>query len=176
MTELIIIPECFVDTKVAEILGEALRKYNHQHGNGDVAKKLTKLPNNICLGIVDEDAKKGPKPKYFLDFLPIKEENNLILKKHKEKKQYLIFICPEIEAWLMNDAKKANIDPSDVKFNLPQDLKGFKKLTKTKGIDKNEGFVRFIKALIKEGTPSITTLKKWISLFKEDKLDHLINK
>ena len=172
---MIIIPECFVDTKVAEILGQDLRKYNHQHGNGEVAKKLIELPNNICLGIVDEDAKKGPKPKYFLDFQLIKEENNLILEKHKEKKQYLIFICPEIEAWLMNDTKKANIDPSDLKFRLPQDLKGFKKLTKTKGIDKNERFVRFIKALIKEGTPSITTLKKWIFLFKEDQLDHLLN-
>ena len=37
MTELSIVPECYVDTKTAEIVSQAKRKYNHQHGCGDVA-------------------------------------------------------------------------------------------------------------------------------------------
>jgi hypothetical protein len=168
MTESNIVPECYVDTKVAEILGQASKKYNHQHGCGDVANKLIELKDQISIGIVDEDLKKGPSPKYFSEFQVIKAENNLILKKHKERKQYLILICPEIEMWLKNDAAVVNIDP--IAFGLPKDLLGFKKLTKRQDIDRNDGFKRFIKALVKENSPSITTLKNWIELFKSNQL------
>ena len=85
MTELNIIPECYVDTKVAEILGESSKKYNHQHGCGAVANELRKR-ENIALGIIDEDAGKGPPASYFSEFEVVKQENNLILKKHKQKK------------------------------------------------------------------------------------------
>jgi hypothetical protein len=50
MTTLNIVPECYIDTKIAEILGQD-RKYNHQHGCGDVANELkNKLQNNIAIG------------------------------------------------------------------------------------------------------------------------------
>lgn len=165
MTELSIIPECYVDTKVAEILGESLKKYNHQHGCGDVANEL-RNNDRIALGIIDEDKNKGPAAKYFSEFEIIKEENNLILKRHKQKKQFLILICPEIEEWLLNDANKVNINPNSDEYKLPDELKGFKNISKIKDIDRNEGFYRFIKALVKEKSPSITTLKKWIIEFK----------
>jgi len=173
MTELNIIPECYVDTKVAEIVGQASKKYNHQHGCGDVANRLIKSKDNICIGIIDEDKNKGPRAKYFSEFVSIKEENSLILKKHKGRKQYLILICPEIERWLMNDAIAVQIDPTDEKYKLPPVLKGFTSLCKTQDIDSNEGFYRFIKALINKNAPSIITLKKWIELFKKGQLDSL---
>jgi hypothetical protein len=171
MTELNIIPECYVDTKVAEIVGQASRKYNHQHGCGDVANRMIKSKNNICLGIIDEDKNKGPRAKYFSEFTTIKEENNLILKRHKERKQYLMLICPEIEQWLMNDARHAQIDPTG--YNLPPNLKGFTSICKTQDIDRNEGFYRFIKTLINKNAPSVSTLKMWIDCFKKDQLDNL---
>ena len=171
MIELNIIPECYVDTKVAEIVGQASRKYNHQHGCGDVANRMIKVKDDICLGIIDEDKNKGPRAKYFSEFVLIKEENNLLLKKHKERKQYLILICPEIEQWLMNDAKSVQIDPADDKYDLPSNLKGFTSISKTRDIDRNEGFYRFIKALINKSSPSVTTLKKWMDSFIKDRLD-----
>lgn len=174
MTELNIIPECYVDTKVAEIVGQASKKYNHQHGCGDVANRLIKSKDSVCIGIIDEDKNKGPQAKYFSEFNLLKEENNLILKKHKSRKQYLIIICPEIEMWLMNDANIVQIDPTDEKYNLPLDLKGFTSICKTQNIDRNEGFYRFVKALINKNAPSIMTLKKWIELFKSDQLDALV--
>ncbi len=177
MTELNIVPECYVDTKIAEIVGEAKRKYNHQHGCGDVANILQrKLKDKIALGIIDEDKHKGPTPKYFLEFNLILEENNLILKRHKSRKQYLILICPEAEKWLLQDSIKVNINPSDAEYKLPDNFKEFIRISKEKDIDKNEGFKKFIKALIREQAPSITTLKKWIELFKADQLDSLSNK
>jgi hypothetical protein len=177
MTELNIVPECYVDTKIAEIVGQAKRKYNHQHGCGDVSKVLQKqLKDKIALGIVDEDLGKGPVAKYFLEFNLVVKENNLILKKHQTRKHYLILICPEVEKWLLEDAKNVSIDPSDPEYNLPGNLNGFIQISKEKDIDRNEGFKKFIKTLLREQAPSITTLKKWIELFKSDQLDTLSNK
>ncbi len=174
MTELNIVPECYVDTKVAEIAGQT-GKYNHQHGSGDVANQLkNKLKNNIALGIIDEDKNKGPAAKYFSKFNTVKTENNLILKKHKERQHYLVLICPEIEEWLLSDAKAVGIAPID--FGLPENMKGFKELTKIQSIDRNIGFHRFIKKLLRENAPAITTLKSWIDLFKAGKLDSLVNR
>ena len=81
MTELSIVPECYIDTKIAEIIGQASKKYNHQHGCGDVANQLkNRLKDKIALGIIDEDKYKGPAAKYFSEFNIIVTENNLILK------------------------------------------------------------------------------------------------
>lgn len=164
MTELNIIPECFVDTKVAEIVGMASRKYNHQHGCGDVANRMMRLKDEICLGIIDEDKNKGPRAKYFGEFRTCNNENNLILQRHNSRNQYLILICPEIEKWLFNDAKNVKVDPEE--FGLPLELKGFISKSKTQDIDRNEGFKRFIKTLINQKAPSISTLKCWIEQFK----------
>lgn len=169
MTELTIVPECYVDTKVAEIVGQASRKYNHQHGCGDVARQLkNKLSNQISLGIIDEDKDKGTEAKYFSEFGSIIKENNLILKKHRQRKQYLILVCPEIEDWLKENADMVSVNPED--FNLPLDMKGFKRITKTQNIDNNIDFHRFIKELLKKEAPGLTTLRKWITMFKNDEL------
>ena len=178
MTELNIVPECYVDTKIAEILGEAKRKYNHQRGFGNVSNEMqqNKKLEQFALGIIDEDRGKGATAKYFLQFVTIIEKDNLILKKHPDKKHYLVLVCPEAEKWLLTDAEKAGINPTDAEYNLPDALKGFIRISKLKKIDRDEGFYRFIKALVKAKAPSITTLKKWIELFKTDQLDTLTNK
>jgi len=176
MGELNIVPECYVDTKIAEILGQAKGKYNHQHSNGAVSNELQRRFNErIVLGIVDEDKGKGSVPKYFSEFNFVAEENNLILKKHKDRNQYLILVCPEMEKWLLADAEKVNIEPSSEEYNLPNRLNGLIKISKIKDIDKNVGFKKFIKALVREKAPSISTLKTWIELFKTDQL-HSLNK
>ena len=147
MAMLNILPECYVDTKVAEIITRSSEKYNHQHGCGQIAFQLrNRLKDIVALGIIDEDKNKGPVAKYFLEFEEIRSENGLILKKYKERKQYLILICPEIEEWLLTNAKSVEVDPSE--FKLPQNLQGFKQITKTQNIDSNLKFYQFIKDLI----------------------------
>jgi hypothetical protein len=37
MAMLNILPECYVDTKVTEIITRSSEKYNHQHGCGQIA-------------------------------------------------------------------------------------------------------------------------------------------
>jgi hypothetical protein len=168
MTVLNIVPECYIDTKIAEILGE-IKRLNHQHGSGDVANILkNKLRDRVALGIIDEDKNKGPVAKYFSEFTPLNQENNLIMKKHEVNKHYLILICPEVEKWLLADAEKTGINPLD--YGLPYQLKDLIQISKSKDIDKHEGFKRFIKSLVREKGPSVTTLKQWIELFKNGQL------
>jgi hypothetical protein len=173
MTDLSIVPECYVDTKIAEIVGQAKRKYNHQHGFGDVSNEMEhSLKNIMALGIIDEDKYKGATSEYFSAFEFVKQENSLILKQHAVRKHhYLILVCPEVEKWLLEDAQKAGLNPSN--YDLPDELKGLIKISKIRDIDRNEGFKNFIKALIREQAPSITTLKKWVELFKSNDLNTL---
>ena len=169
-----ILPECNVDTKVVEIISKASEKYNHQHGCGDIANRLKNiLKDNVALGIIDEDKNKGPVAKYFLEFQEIKSENSLILKKHIIRVQYLILVCPEIEKWLLQNAKTAGINPKAEPYNLPENLYGFKQITKTQNIDRNIGFYQFIKALINKEAPGIITLKNWIEAFKDHSIESI---
>ncbi|HUZ58151.1 MAG TPA: hypothetical protein VMU83_05165 [Hanamia sp.] len=172
MAVLNILPECYVDTKVAEIITRSSEKYNHQHGCGQIANLLKRrLKDTVALGIIDEDKNKGPIANYFLEFDEIKSENDLILKKHKDRKQYLILICPEIEKWLLMNANSVHLNLSD--FNLPSDLNGFKQITKTQDIDSNLDFYQFIKALIDKKSAGIITFGNWVSDFKNNTFDNL---
>ena len=165
MAVLNILPECYVDTKVAEIITRSSEKYNHQHGCGQIANLLRKrLKDSVALGIIDEDKNKGPIANYFLEFDEIKSENGLILKKHRERRQYLILICPEIERWLLMNANSVHLNPAD--FNLPADLRGFKQITKTQNIDSNLEFYKFIKDIINRNSVGMITLRNWINEFK----------
>ena len=167
MTELSIVPECYVDTKIAEILGQA-KRYNHQHGCGDVANQLkNKLQNIPAFGIIDEDKNKGPIAKYFLEFEILKSENNLILKKHLQRNHFLVLVSPEIEKWLIYNATSVSLNPEN--YFLKKDLEGLKKSTKIQDIDKNIGFYQFVKELVKREAPGIITLKNWIESFSNTK-------
>jgi hypothetical protein len=164
MTALNILPECYVDTKLAEILGNATKKYNHQHGHGNVANKMKyALANQFALGIIDEDTVKVRKAKYFSEFIDVKEENSLKLKKHPAKQHYLIIICPEIEEFIFRNAAKVNIQPET--FGLPSEMRGFVHISKSKDIDINIGFKRMIKEMLNLKAPGIVTLSFWIHSF-----------
>jgi hypothetical protein len=173
MTALNILPECYVDTKVAEIITYASKKYNHQHGCGQIANLLkNRLKNSVALGIIDEDKNKGPVANYFLEFEEIKSENGLILKRHHTREQYLILICPEIEEWLMSNANSVGVELTS--HNLPAQLKGFKQITKTPDIDRNMEFYQFIKELLNKKASGIITLRNWIDAFKSNTLVDII--
>jgi hypothetical protein len=162
MTALNIVPECYVDTKLAEILIESSTKLNQQKGHGNVANKMQfDLKNQFALGIIDEDTIKVRKARYFSEFKLIKIENNLALQKHPELDHYLIIIKPAIEKWLLENAKASDVIPN----NLGNQLEDLMNFTKQKDIHKNPDFYVFIKELIRKQAPGIITLKIWIRRF-----------
>lgn len=170
MTNLAIVPECFVDTRIAELLAEC-KSLNHQHGCGNVSRILqTKLKDSIALGIIDEDKNKTS-PKYFDEFYTVERQNSLLLKKHGKNKHFLIIVCPEIENWLLMEAQSVGIRPESERFGLPSNMQGFIKVSKLSDIYKNDGFKVFIRDLLKAEAPGISTMKKWIDQFINKELN-----
>ena len=161
-------PECYADTRLAEILAES-KRCNHQKNLGQVANTLSKTLKDLpALGMVDND--KGSIPKYFSEFTLIIERNNLKLLKHKTRQQYLVVICPAIEHWLLNASKEVNLNLAD--FGLKENLKEFSVYTKSIHLSNNHNFTLFIKALLKAESESVLLLKKWLLDFKQGKLGY----
>ncbi|MEY4875527.1 MAG: hypothetical protein RL708_676 [Bacteroidota bacterium] len=165
-----IIAECFVDTRVANILGGNNASFNHQKNNSNVARvMIEKLTDDFAFGIVDNDKKQ---PEYFSQFnITISSNENIALKKHHSRKHYLVFIKPAMERFLLNDAQAIQINLLD--YDLSSDLDGLKNITKKQEIHKSTEFTRFIKKLKNENAPSITILKSWIDEFRNNQFENI---
>ena len=140
MTELNIVPECEVDTRLVQILADITKRPNHQKGHGNVANKmLFDLKNQLALGIIDEDTIKVRKAKYFTEFKLIKTENFLTLQKHYQIDHYLIIIKPAIEKWLLKNAEVSGVTPEN--FRTP--TQRFKKLHEEESNSQKSRFLCF---------------------------------
>jgi hypothetical protein len=160
-----IVPECYADTRLAEILTQS-KRCNHQKNLGQVANTLkNRLKDLPALGIVDND--KGSVPSYFSEFNLIFQNQDLKLLKHPGRSQFLVMICPAIEQWLLNAANEVNVNPLD--FGIKEGLKEFTNLTKSIHLGQSREFAEFVKALVKAEAPSIILLKKWLVDFKDGK-------
>jgi len=163
-----IVPECYADTRLAEILMQS-KRCNHQKNLGQVANTLkNKLKDLPALGIVDDD--KGSIPRYFSEFDLLLQTQDLKLLKHHNRNQYLIIICPAIKQCLLNTAKEEAVNQLD--FGIKEGLKEFTNLTKSIHLGQSREFTDFVKALVKTEAPSIILLKKWLVDFKDGKSIH----
>lgn len=142
-----IVPECFIDTILAETLLESNR-CNHQKGVGAVINTITGvLKDKLAIGIIDNDKKK---PKEFNNYIDLQVSPHFSVMRHKENHHhYLIVIKPAQEAFILSCASEAKVKLSD--YNLPEDLEGLKKKTKSVMSKENVDFKRLFKALRKTG-------------------------
>ena len=170
-----IVPECYIDTMLVQTLlppGKNSR-YNHQHGCFDVSNEmeLFGLKDKFAVGIIDNDKKKA---KYLSKFIEIDNvENSLRLYKHKEFHQYFIEISPAIEVWILKVCRQEKIDMID--FNLPDNLKELKRITKPQTSGKDKRFIDLFLRFNKSGNKSVLKLKTWIKILKEKNYDVDIN-
>jgi hypothetical protein len=125
MEELAVIPECFVDTCLAETITNATH-FNHQKGCGTVSKLMQeKLKDKFALGIVDKDKKLLP---YLIEFDLVGSQGSLFLYKHRNKSHYIIQIFPAIEKFILKAVDEKGIHLAD--YNLPNTLTELTKITK----------------------------------------------
>ncbi|MEI9958091.1 MAG: hypothetical protein WDM90_17705 [Ferruginibacter sp.] len=161
-----IIPECYIDSCLVEVLLVADRDYvNHHKGNGKVANEMKEnFEDGFCLGIIDEDKEQ-------LDYLKEFDEKRvteyLRLWKHKAKHHYIIQIRPVVERWILEICRINGINLED--FGLPSDLKKLLKVTKSVGSRKDDRLVKLFKQMKNENCPPVTELKNWIEFLKENK-------
>jgi hypothetical protein len=128
-----IIPECYIDTCLAETITSCSNQFNHQKGCGTVSKVMKeKFKDRFALGIIDKDKNEIP---YLQDFDLVASKDSLYLYKYKTKHHYIIQIEPAIEKFFLKAAEEKNINLTT--YGLPVDLGKLTKLTKQIS-DKNE--------------------------------------
>ena len=122
--------------------------------------------NKIQVALIDDDKKTHQTP-YLNEFEKVKQEDDLILKQSKENpNQKVILMQPASEKWVLNSAKSVEVNPKD--FKLPEELENFTKVTKKGGIEKNQDFNQFLKAIEKKKASRFETFKEWLKEFLEN--------
>jgi len=167
-----ILPECYVDSCLIEVLLHAGRDYvNHQKGNGTVAKKMqAEFNNDFCVGIIDEDRRPLD---YLKEFDLKKSSESLKLWKHKMKHHYFIQVCPVIEKLIRHECEERNINL--LEFDLPVGLKELTKLSKSISSKNDPRFIALFKTMIHKHCDSILELQKWIEYLRREKYEADIN-
>ena len=163
-TDLMIIPECFVDTTIAETLSFPKRGYRHINGCNKVLLEMNRKPNNALLGIIDDD-KCVPKAFEYFELLK-KHNGNLSIYKHNEKPHYIVKISKAAEDFILKNAEKCNISMAD--YNLPDNLSDLIKFTKNIAVKNNPDLKRLFSAIKKNENSDFHKLAQWIEKFKEN--------
>jgi len=152
-----ILPECYADTLLVEVLG--FKKANHQFSIGQVFKTMEdKMKNRIAVGVTDKDKKITAK--YYAAFREETEEHGVRVLKIPNTKHYLIEHIP-LEEFLFQAANDVEVNPAKYGF---KSIEALAKITKRQNIDKNVQFRQFLNTLIQKRTPSFLFIKKWLTL------------
>ena len=151
-TYLHIVPECYVDTNLVQILMQ-IKGVNHQNSCGQVTNVLkNRFKDKFAIGIVDND---NMQSNYSNDCKEIARSGEIILCKHPDSQHYLIKINHIMEKFLLNSAKDANVDLKQ--FGIPDDLEGLKSITKSKDCLDNKDLRRAIKAVSESNVMKLLT-------------------
>lgn len=154
MKEPRILPECHADTLLAEIAGF---KANHQPNINEVAKSMeVNFKGSLAIGIVDDDNRI---PNYFKNFVALNTDYGFILKKHPERKHYLIVLSPAFEKWVFKAAEISGVDPSKFTF---REMDYFKKCAKDRLVHKNKEVRSFLNAITQKPGNPISEIGQWI--------------
>lgn len=121
-----IVPECYIDTNLAEYLLNS-HGVNHQKGCNAVAKKMmeSNLKDQFSIGIIDNDKRQHS---YVSEFTEIARTQHLTLLKHKSRPHYFVRITPAMDQFILDCATDQGITLQD--YGLPSELAEFTKITK----------------------------------------------
>ncbi len=162
--DVMVIPECFVDTNLIETLVPPQKQYNHQKGCGTVTKVVQeKFSDRFALGIIDKDKKEVD---YLKAFDEVTQHGSLLLHKHPTWHHYIIQISPAIERFILESAAQAGIMLED--FNLPSDLPRLMKASKTVNSKNDSRFKNLFRALQDANVPDIQLISAWIQYLKDN--------
>ena len=161
--DLQILPECFIDTTLAETLSFSKRGYKHVKGCNKVFSEMAKKSNNAVLGIIDDDK---CVPASFQSFALLKKHNeNLVIYKHNEKPHYIVKISKAAEDFILKNAERCGISMID--YHLPDNLPDLIMQTKSIAVKNNPDLKRLFKAIKQNESSDFYKLAQWIETFKE---------
>ena len=162
--DLMIFPDCFIDTTLAETLSFPKRGYKHIKGCNKVFIEMNKNSNNAGFGIIDDDK---CVPESFNSFELVKRHNeNLAIYKHHEKPHYIVKVSKAAEDFILKNAKKCGISMTD--YHLPDNLQDLIKQTKKITAKNHPDFKHLFSTLKQNENSDFCKLAEWIDLFKEN--------
>lgn len=137
-----IIPECFVDTNLVQILME-IKGANHQHSCGQVTNTMQKtFGDSFSVGIVDNDKRQS---KYSQNCNEIARSNEIILCKHPNSHHYLVKIVNLMETFIMHCIDELGLSLEEL--GIPNGIEDLKQYTKDKDSLNNPQLRRILKAV-----------------------------
>lgn len=147
-----VLPECYVDTNLIEYLLDAA--VNHQHCCSKVVGQLNStFADRFAIGIIDRDKVELG---YIRECDEIAKTGHLTLMKHRTRPQFLITIAPAVDLFVLDCAKTQGIDLKS--YDIPSDLKGFTKVSKSITSNTDSRFKRLFAAI--KDNPEIVALKQ----------------
>ena len=153
-----VIPECYADTLLVNMLG--FGKANHalnSNLHNVLAQVRSKKPGQKVVGIIDSD--KGRSEKLLKEFEFISEEENI--KKYLQGTQTILVLCPVFETWIYEAAlhQSVNINPENFGFTSKEYFR--KKCKKVQAKD-DPSLKQFFNALKQKEAPGFIKLQSWI--------------
>lgn len=153
-----IFPECYADTVFIEVLLRC-KRVNHQHGWGKVLgqfkTQISKGNNSIAL--MDFDRGRTAFANLKENLIQIEDSDNLYIGSYQGGDSKVIIIKDAIESFLLNIAKRCEINPAE--YGLTGELKELKSILKSKNIHTNNGYRNFLKALIKKNPAEFKAIR-----------------
>ena len=157
-----IVPECYIDTNLAEFLLNS-HGVNHQKGCNAVAKKMmeSSLKDQFSIGIIDNDKRQHS---YVSEFAEIAHTQHVALLKHKERPHYFVRISPAMDQFILDCAAEQGINLQD--YGLPTELAEFTKITKDVKAKNDFRFKSLFGAL--ENSIEITKLRSVLNYLNDE--------
>ena len=157
-----IVPECYIDTNLAEYLLDS-HGVNHQKGCNAVVKKMmeSNLKDQFSIGIIDNDKRQHS---YVSEFTEIAHTQHVTLLKHKERPHYFIRISPAMDQFILDCATEEGINLQD--YGLPSELAEFTKVTKDVKAKNDFRFKSLFGAL--ENSIEITKLRSVLNYLNDE--------
>jgi hypothetical protein len=149
--------ECDNDEALVRGLGIPRGAITHHAGKPRVSKALQESPSSGIVGLVDEDPGSGLPP-YLKEFTVVEDRPELRIRrlKHRRDEKWLIVICPDLEPWLYEVAKKAAINPKT--HHLPESHR----LLHTHAKAHSVRLMEFVASIAASGNTNMVTLRSWL--------------
>jgi hypothetical protein len=150
--------ECFSDERLVKALtGLGKDVLRHSFGKPRVCSELSKRKDSK--GLIDED-KGAAKPPYLAKIaknsplIDSAKHNKLRVHKDPKRNNCLIIICPRLEEWILEIARKEKVSPND--FDLPETPGELHKISSK---EQRDNFEKFIRKLQAQGSEDLKALQ-----------------
>jgi len=166
MPNLQFVPECYAETEMVKLIFDIGDNdyLNHAEGIHSVSRILKQddVRNFSNIGFIDND--KRNLPPYFDEFETIDRIEEVIFKKHNTTNDYLVFVNPAIEGFILSQLQQINKFPSD--YDLPNHFKEFRHKLKKQNIKNHDGYKQMIRDLLDANTSGIQFIRSKIDSLK----------